>query len=91
MFKLHYWVKNGGDGSVGVEFAESEKAAHKAEKDDNDEYGECWGEPSVGDVTLDIQNGCIVRQEQVWDGKQHSIVWKPLEKVKEKVKTKKDK
>lgn len=78
MFKLHYWVSSGGDGSVSVRFEESHEKAE--EKDDAQEEG--WGESSASSVTLDVQNGKIVRKVQEWDGKKHNTVWVPLEEVK---------
>ena len=78
MFKLHYWVKSGGDGSAIVRFAESHEKAEEA--DDAQEEG--WGESSASSVTLAIQDGRIVRQERKWNGVTHDTVWVPLEEVK---------
>lgn len=75
MFKLHYWVQSGGDGSVIVKFEESHD---KAELLDS-EQEEGWGESSASSVVLDIQDGKIVRRVNVWDGKKHNIIWVPLE------------
>lgn len=80
MFKLHYWVQNGGDGSANVQFAESEESAEEADNEQN-ESGDGWGESSASSVTLDIQNGKIVRKDLVWDGQKHNTVWVPLEEV----------
>lgn len=78
MFKLHYWVKSGGDGSAIVKFAASHDEAE--EKDEAQEEG--WGESSASSVTLEVQNGKIVRKELVWDGIRHNTTWVPLEEVK---------
>lgn len=77
MFRLHYWVSNGGDGSANVRF---EKSHDEAEEKDA-QQPEGWGESSASDVTLDIQDGRIVRKEEVWDGKKYNTVWVPLEKL----------
>lgn len=45
-FKLPYWCKNCGDGSVIVEFASTEKEAEETEERVMEESNEGWGEPS---------------------------------------------
>lgn len=52
--KLWYFVSNGGDGSVHVNFFKNEKDANDAEEYEWSSSGEGWGEPSVGSVELDI-------------------------------------
>ena len=56
-FKLPYWCNNGGDGSVGVNFAASIHDAEDAEEKDNEEYGEGWGEPSASSIALKVEDG----------------------------------
>lgn len=79
MFKLHYHVNNGGDGSANVRFHESKEAAEKADEGQS----EGWGESSAGSVVLAIQDGKIVRKELQWDSKakKYNTVWMPLEET----------
>lgn len=55
-FRLHYYVRNGGDGSANVYFFSTEGEAYAAD-DEQQESGEGWGESSAGfiDLTLDDQ------------------------------------
>ena len=52
-FKLYYNCRNGGDGSVSVDFHNSEAEAEKAEEN----MDEGWGESSVNSVRLKIEDG----------------------------------
>jgi hypothetical protein len=78
MFKLHYWVESGGDGSAIVRFAESHEEAERADS----EQEERWGESSACSITLEVHDGKIVRKENVWNGKTFDTVWRPLEETK---------
>lgn len=79
MFKLHYHVNNGGDGSANVRFHETQQQAEAADANQS----EGWGESSAGSVELAIQDGKIVRKCFEWDAKakKHNTVWKPLEEL----------
>lgn len=70
-FKLPYWCKNCGDGSVAVCFEPSMKAAHNAENEEDEEYGEGWGEPSVSSVEIKVEDGKLFFKD--YDG------WKEVE------------
>jgi hypothetical protein len=77
-FKLFYNCRNGGDGSVSVDFFPNKKLADKAESESELEEG--WGESSVGDVILKIEDGKILFQEMVWDEKnsKFNYIWHEL-------------
>jgi hypothetical protein len=80
-FKLHYHVKNNGDGSASVEFHKTEKEADKSCQDQE----EGWGESSASHVLLGVrEDGLIVRKTHDWNSKtkQWETEWVPLELVK---------
>lgn len=72
MPRLHYYVRNGGDGSASPRFFASAKEAEEREERDLKEFGEAWGEPSAGSVELKVEDGKIFFQkyddnyEPVW-------------------------
>lgn len=94
-FKLWYWVSNCGDGSVSVNFCNSEAEAEAAEQKDNEEYNEPWGESSVGSLVIAADGELAPRflenrwvrdepdSETNYNGK-HVEVFHVLEKVEEK-------
>jgi hypothetical protein len=56
IYKLPYWVENGGDGSANVRFCSTlENAEKKCEG--QSEKGEGWGEPSANTIELKVKNG----------------------------------
>lgn len=81
MSKLHYHVRNNGDGSASPVFHTSEAAAERAEEEDFEETGEGWGESCVGNVDLEIVDGkiCLVESKWVPETRVYVTVRTPLE------------
>lgn len=75
-FKLHYYVRNNGDGSASAIFC---KTKEEAEKEDEGHDG--WAEPSANFEVLCVKNGKIFLQSTEWDGKKHKTIFLPLEEV----------
>jgi hypothetical protein len=68
MYKLWYYVQNGGDSSAYTKFCETEKQAREEDEAQN-EGGDGWAESSVGYVELQITGGVLYRKEYRWDSK----------------------
>lgn len=63
MFKLHYYVSNGGDGSATVHFMPTLDEA----KQEDEEQPEGWGESSAGTVNLKVEDGKLYFEKAIWD------------------------
>lgn len=74
MFKLWYYVQNGGDGSASTFFFTNKTEAIEAEK----AQSEGWAESSVESVDLCIKDGKIVMSHLEWNGEKHINVFKTL-------------
>lgn len=77
MFRLHFNCENQGDGSVSVNFFNTDAEAEDAEL----LQSEGWGESSVDHLDLFIDNGKIYRSYLQWDGAKFIKVVEPLEQV----------
>jgi hypothetical protein len=70
-FRLHYRVRNGGDGSASVEFHPTKAAAEFAEAEE--ERG--WGESSVGSVQLTLAGDQLSFPDLVYDEVSKKYEW----------------
>jgi hypothetical protein len=79
MFRLHYNLRDNGDGSASAVFYEDEKALQK----EMEEMEEGWGEPCDGHVDLVIKDNKIYRKKLEWNSKakEYNEVLIPLEQV----------
>ena len=75
MFKLHYHVRNNGDGSVSVQFHPNEKAARDAE----DAMDEGWGESCADFVHLKVEDGRLFYESHDYVNNVFQKVWLPTE------------
>lgn len=79
MFKLHYHVSNGGDGSANVWFHRSNEEAEKADED----MEEGWGECSARDCVLKIEDGKLFYREYAETPEGYKYLWFPCEEVQD--------
>ena len=77
-FELHYHCSNGGDGSVGVHFHQSEQEAQKADE----EMEDGWGESSAHSVKLKLENDRLYFREYEEVDNKYQWVWKEIQAVK---------
>jgi len=71
IFKLPYYVSNGGDGSANLRLMPSLKEAEGADEAQD----EVWGESSAGEIELKVDNGKLFyRDFQEVKGK-YTEVW----------------
>jgi len=59
---LYYSVSNGGDGSAYPKFSLSEELANIHQDMEAELSGEGWGEPCVGQITLESESRITVRK-----------------------------
>ncbi len=78
MFKLHYYVSNGGDGSASVRLCKTEE---EAEKEDEGQ-SEGWGESSASSINLKLEGGKLFYSDYEYVGGKYTKLWIPLEEVK---------
>lgn len=74
VFKIPYYVSNGGDGSVTVRFTTTLKQAEKADE----ELEEGWGESSVDSLHIRVDDEKVyIRLYEEVDGK-YQFVWRQV-------------
>lgn len=76
-FKLPYWCKDCGDGSVSVRFSASIHDAEDEEEKNLEENGISWGETSAGTIVLKVEDGKLFFKDFVYDEslKKFNDVW----------------
>lgn len=75
IFRLPYYVENGGDGSANVRFYRTLVEAERAEAAED----EGWGEPSANVLTVKIENGKLFFRDYRVVGKKDQLVWVQVE------------
>ena len=81
IFKLPYWVANGGDGSAIVRFTKTLKQAERR----CDAQDEGWGENSAGEVIFKVVNGELFLKSYRYVNNKYENFWMPIPQTQEDI------
>jgi len=79
-FKLHYNLKNNGDGSASVKLHPTAQAAEDQDEKDVENGCDGWGENSAGQIELKVVDGLVYYRCREWDGINLKERWLPAER-----------